>query len=206
MKLAIAVQHHPSRARLIPKLRRRLGVCEVVFDPDPASPHRSALRTYVECLRSFPEDATHLLVIQDDAWPCRRFRTRAKAFVAEHEEHLCALFVPNTGLIGRVMRRAVANGETSCELPPRTWAPTVALVWPRDAAESFLAFVDERYDVGRQRSDDGPVGAWRRRSRARVFAPVPSLVQHPDVVPSLMGRATAAHGRNRARVAVAYAD
>lgn len=181
----------------------RLGPCTVVLDPEPDHPVRSPLRTYLACLRAFPRGNTHLLIVQDDAWPCDDFRPQAEAFIAEHPESLCALFMPGGGAPGAAVRRALKARETVARLP-LTWTPTVALSWPQEAAESFLAYA-ARYDPDHTRGDDGPVGHWRLATRTwPVVAPIPSLVQHPDVEPSLFRPKAAARGRNRARIAARY--
>lgn len=203
MKLHVAIQHHPSRAALIPELVERLGGAEVVTDPDPEAKLPSALRTNLECIRRCPDDVTHLLVVQDDAWPCDDFRARAEPKIEEKPEAMIAFFMPGVGEHRRLMMRAHAAGEGWTRLPI-TWAPTVALCWPVDRAREFLAFAEERYDLTKQKGDDGPVGKYRERHKTEAWAVVPSLVQHPDVVPSLMGRTAAGHGRNRARLAAVY--
>ena len=174
--------------------------------PDPEPDHRvkSPLRTYLACLRSFPrENATHLLVVQDDTWPCDDFRAKAEAFISAHPEAMCALFMPGSGSPGAAVRRALKRSLTVAELPV-TWTPTVALSWPQEAAQSFLDFA-QQYDPNITRGDDGPVGTWRLTTRWPVVAPIPSLVQHPDLVESLFrGKGAAKAGRNRARVAACF--
>lgn len=164
---------------------------------------KSPLRTYLACLRAFPrENATHLLIVQDDAWPCDDFRPQAEAFIEAHPDAMCALFMPGSGAPGAAVRRALKRSLREATLPI-TWTPTVALSWPQEAAQSFLGFASQ-YDPNVTRGDDGPVGHWRLTSRWPVVAPIPSLVQHPDVEPSLFRPGKAARGRNRARIAAAF--
>lgn len=205
--LSVVVQHHPSRAALLPGLAA-LGEHEVVVDPDPDG-RRSAIRTYIECLRSLP--TSHRLVVQDDAVPHHDFRARAEAAVAERPDTLVALFVPGTGLHGVWMRLAAKEGATWQQLPPSAnWVPTVALVWPRDLAEAFVPFAEEHVARRRERGmgtlgDDPVVGAFRREHQLQVWATVPCLVEHPDHVESLVKRRSYA-GRYPARRAAVYAS
>jgi hypothetical protein len=83
------------------------------------------------------------------------------------------------------------------------WTPTVALSWPQEASESFLSYC-ERYDPYVRRGDDGPVGEWRHETRWPCFAPIPSLVEHPDLVKSLFRAGKGGTGLNRARKAAAF--
>lgn len=201
MKLSVAVQHHPLRAHLIEPLVARLGPCEVVTDPDPDSPVRSALRTYLLCLSQTPDEATHRLIVQDDAWPCDDFRARAEAAIAEHPDELTALFVPGVGAPGDAVKLAVRRSQPFTRLPV-AWTPTVALSWPAAHARAFVEFAATAFDH-RHQGDDGPVGKYRREAAVHCWAPVPSLVEHPDVEPSLFRRMPGQAGRNRARIAAA---
>jgi hypothetical protein len=202
VNVSVAVQHHPARAHLIDRLVERLGGAEVVTDPDPDGV-RSPYRTYVEALRRTPPGATHRLIVQDDAEPADGFRPRMLDAVATHPDRLVALFVPGSPPHRAAVLRAQKAGQSWVTLPP-TWVPTVALCWPVEMVALFLAWADTKYPDGTKRmGDDGPVGKWAQTIRTRAVAPIPSLVQHPDVEPSLIGR-RAAGGANRARVAVAF--
>lgn len=200
MSLAVLVQHHPSRAHLIPALRARLGDCRVVTDPNPDSPVRSALRCYLECIRQAPRSVSHVLIVQDDAWPCEDWRSLAETFIAAHPDVLVPLFIPGVGAPGAAVRRAVRSHSDEAHIGIG-WVPTVALSWPQEAAQSFLRYAEDRYDVERMRGDDGPVGAWRAESRIKCVGPVPSLIEHPDVEFSLFRGKPGRAGANRARVA-----
>jgi hypothetical protein len=203
--LSVCVQHHPSRAHLLPALLERIdGRVQVVSDPDPESRYRAPLRTYIECLRQWDDDATHRLIVQDDAWPCEGFLFLAEEAVAERPEVLVALFVPGLPSRRKQLAHALKKGERWVRLP-EGWTPTVALAWPRAHARAYCAFLLDRYDVARHRGDDGPVGAYRREAKLECWAVVPSLVEHPDVEVSLFGRKAAA-GANRARVAAFFRD
>jgi hypothetical protein len=177
----------------------------VVTDPDPDSRLVSPFRCYMECLARIPDDATHHLIVQDDALPCSNFRTRAEARISEHPDVLMPLFVAKAGENGRVYHKAADRGEKGVWLPPTTWCPTVALCWPVEQARAYREFAVAKWGP-RQQGDDSPVGIWRARTKARAWAPIPSLVEHPDVEPSLFRKGKAHAGRNKARVAVRFED
>lgn len=119
-------------------------------------------------------------------------------------EGLVAFFVPGTNAHGRGQKAAARTGRPYVRLVS-TWVPTVALCWPVARARAFVAFADAKYDVEKRGGDDAPVGVYRSRYRVDAWGAVPSLVEHPDVVPSLIGRPNHA-GKNRARVAAVLAD
>lgn len=200
---SIAIQHHPSRAHLLGALRARLGDCEVVRDPDPEGP-RSALRTYRLALARTPRDAEHRIIVQDDAWPVSEFRALAVAAIRERPEHLIAFFVPGLGQHRHAMKAAADRGEQWARLPRADFAPTVALCWPRELALDFVDWSEEKFP-GPQMGDDGPVGAYARARKLEVWATVPSLVEHPNTEPSLLGKPSKGSA-NRGRVAALYAD
>lgn len=213
MKLSIAVQHHPRRAELLPHLAAELGDHQVVTDPDPTAVYGSALGTYLECLRATPADASHQLIVQDDAIPCRGFRERAEAALLERPDELVAFFVPGRTLLYRLMVAEYQRGGRWLQLPGSlNWTPTVALAWPADLARAFVP-EGERMIAARAargmgtHADDPYVGQWRKHLKLPVWATVPCLVQHPDVAqslyrPDLRPRA----GANRARVAALFVD
>lgn len=206
VKPSICIQHHPSRAALLPPLLAMLPDVEVVTDPEPDA-HPCPLRCYLECLARTPEDATHRVVIQDDAILCDSFMPRMMAVLAERPDALVPLFVPGSSPHLGQVNAARAKGEDWAWLIP-AWVPTVALAWPADLAARFWEVeMGKRGTLAGQRrcGDDGPVGSWVQRTKPRVnvWAPLPSLVDHPDVVESLIGRKAAA-GKNPARVAAFF--
>jgi FAD/FMN-containing dehydrogenase len=203
VRLSVAVQHHPSREHLLPALVAALGPgTEVVSDPDPLGP-RSALRTYRLALAGTPPEATHRLVVQDDAQPAADWRARAEAAIAERPEELIAFFVPGAGRQRDAMLSAEHRGEAWARLArDGQWTPTVALCWPVAEAADFLAWSEETFP-GPQESDDSIVGAWVRKRKRWVWATVPSCIEHPNTEPSLFGKPSKGSA-NRGRVAATF--
>lgn len=197
--LSIAVQHHPLRAHLIQPLLERVGGFDLVTDPDPDG-IRNPMRTYRVCLRRTPEHATHRLVLQDDAWPCRDFHARAEAALAEHPDSLVCFFIPGAagGGRNRVLRAALAR-ERWAQIGAGGWVPVIAVGWPAALIEPFLEFSEFPRNVA-NRSDDELLTRFVKANRLEVWATVPSLVEHPDIEESLIGRQNGA-GKIRSRVA-----
>lgn len=201
MKLAVLVQHHPSRADLLPPLLERLPGAEVVSDPEPEV-WGNALRTYRECLRRAPADATHVLVFQDDAWPCEGFRALAEGALSERPDDLICFFTPGSqGLRGPILR-AAKQGEHWARVRTGAWVPTVATSYPAEIAAEFLERIS-RPRFLRERGDDGPLTQFCRLRKLTPWATVPCLVQHADWAESLTGLKTS-QGRNPARTAALY--
>lgn len=204
MKVAVRVQHHRSRADLIPPLLARLaGFDDVQVATDPGGPKPSSWRTHRLCLESVPDDATHLLAIQDDAIPCDGFAEKALAAIEQHPARIVVFFVPGFGHLTRRMQLARRQKLAFVDLLGGSFVPVVCLAYPADVAREIPGFADaRRMPVGR--ADDAVVGTYARAHRQFPVATVPSLVEHDDTVPSAMGMKTRPGQRHR--VAALFAD
>ena len=202
MRVQTVVQHHPSRSHLLPGLLAGLPTgATIVTDPEPQK--RSPWATYLACLRTLNDDATHLLIVQDDAQPCLNFAKAVDLAARKRPSDPLVLFTPGHGNLRRVILAACQQDERYAILPTlNTFIPAVAVIWPRWCVESILRFEDERPFTA-SNADDGALGKWAATIGARVMATVPSLVEHPDMERSLVGR-LAMGGRNPARIAACF--
>ncbi len=186
MNLATRVQHHPSRAHLLDALLPRLDGLAPQVITDPGGKQRSTWRTHRLCLESVPDDATHLLCVQDDAWPCNGFAAAVRAAIDERPDRILCLFVSGIGHIARAVGLARKRGERWMDMPPISYVPVVAVVYPAEHARAIPAFADKRrVSVGR--TDDAVIAMYTRAHRVAVSAPLPSLVEHLDGEPSILG-------------------
>lgn len=200
MKLSIAVQTHELREPLARELAEMIGGdVELVLDPEPHG-KPSPWRTYREALETTPAGATHRLVIQDDAYPCRSFRPAVEQVIAARPDRLIVLFV--SGRLEAAVMRACQAGQRWLELGGAHWCPVVAAVWPVELIPPLLEYVD------RQRreftADDEIIGKFLRVTKRNAIATVPSLVEHPDDVESLKGNAVSRTKKNVLRVAACF--
>lgn len=202
-RISVAIQHHPSRAELLPPLwsaLRGLDV-EVVADPDPAGTP-NPWRCYRECLARTPAWATHRLVIQDDAEPCVGFAEAARAAVLARPAAPIAFFVGGApGDACMAIRQAAAAGRSWIDLSPWQWFPAVAAVWPSEIVARLLEWsADPQVEQTLTRADDAVLAKFLQVEKIWPLATVPSLVEHPDIVPSVIGRRAWA-GKDTNRVA-----
>lgn len=145
-------------------------------------------------------------MIQDDAELCRSFDLVVPRVARARPDAIVALYV---GGIPRTSRDAIFS---ACErdqpfaiLNPGSLLPTVALLWPTSVIASVLAWVDVQRWPPKFTADDEILGRAARALGIPVVATVPSLVQHPDVVPSVSGnRWRSMAGRNPNRVAACF--
>ncbi len=190
VRLAVVIQTHPARAELLAALVAFLLPTRVLVAVDPEPEGRaSALRSYIAALEKLPSWASHLCVLQDDALPCRGFVEGASAAIRARPDSPIAFFVAGQPLdLAYKVRCAVDRGETFVELPTRRYAPAVALAWPRELVPGFLEYVEAQKWPAQFGADDEAIGRYLREQGAPLLATVPSLVEHPDVVPSLVGK------------------
>lgn len=201
MNLACRIQHHPSRAHLIPTLTERLDGLDPIVVEDPGGRDKGTWRSHRACLESLPDDATHLLVVQDDSIPCDGFAAKIRACIEEHPSAIIAAFTPGVGHLLRQFWQAQKRGDRYLTLPPNnTFVPVLCTVYPRHHAEEIPRFTAaRRMSVGR--ADDGVVSTYARANRVPVLLTVPCLCDHDDSIPSIMGMP---HGRGHShRVAAA---
>lgn len=182
----------------------RATEAQIVLDPDPDGV-RSPWRTYRAALESTPHFATHRLILQDDVTLCRDFLEVATRAITAQPERLISFFV---GGLPREHARMVLRGcerdLSWAELDCKRWTPALALAWPVEMIRPFLDFVDRKeWPEAALRADDEIIGKFMRHENLLPLATVPSLVEHEDVVPSLIGRRHRA-GRDSSRVAACF--
>lgn len=202
MNVSIAVQHHPARAD---QLARFDGLpVEIVADPDPGGQLRNPWRTYHRALELCPSNVTHRVVLQDDVTVCEGFLGLLDGALTERPDALVALFVPWTlRRAGQDYMRACARRASWCQLARNEWVPVVALAWPVPLLHRFLEWADSNgFPPDKRRADDAIVGRFVRSvPGVECWATIPSLVEHPDDVPSLIGNR---HGGPKPRSAICW--
>ncbi len=191
ISVALRIQHHPSRAHLIPRLLERLSGFDdvaVVADPDPTG-RSDTWRTHRACLEAMPAAASHLLVMQDDALPRDGFAEKIAYGIAVHPESVLLAFVPGFSRERVALMKAHAAKERYVLFRVAAFVPTVAIVYPRAVVDGLLAWVDsrvkDRYRRPMQGADDGIVANFFRLTRIHPLALVPCAVEHDETVPSV---------------------
>lgn len=185
--LNVIVQAHPERAELAEGLLGCLGTGEIVYDPDPDTGVKSPWRTYQACIQRGVELGGPFLVIQEDVIVCDNFVAGVERAVAAQSHNPLAFFVPaKPPAYTNAIYRAHEAGSSWAELPTGTWAPVVALAWPVALAERLLGWMESARIPPAWRADDEIVGRFIYDVDVPILATVPSLVEHPDTVRSVM--------------------
>lgn len=168
-------------------------------------------RGYKQCLEA-PFDGTHVAILQDDVIPCRNFVPALDLIAEANPDNPVCLFTPGLPLRSTpALSKARGKRQSYCDLHTHDLLPVVAVLWPREKTHEVLTWAAEhplRLPGGPEaRSDDACCGRWMRYTRQRVRATIPSLVQHPDDVPSTVPRRETrmqkrvSNGKDRGRVA-----
>lgn len=205
-QVSFAIQAHPLRTEMAGALARRIGgEVEVVMDPDPDAPFRSPWRTFRHLFLTTPPGATHRAQMQDDALPCDGYRRAVEAAVEVVPDRLLVFFVAGTPYMHKSkVLDACQRDETWAELyTGGVWCPVIATCWPVEMALDMVEWNDAQGFPEKFVSDDERVGRYLDASGHKPWASVPSLVEHEDVVASLIGRRNMA-GEDPDRVAACF--
>jgi len=189
--ILVRVQSHPARRDLRKRLIDGLqGLWWEIHEhsSEPPNPWEG----YKECLTLSHASVSHLCVIQDDAIVCKDFAQALQRVVEMQGEKPVCLFIP--GVRNGTYRdaiRALKRREPFVRVNPYDFVPVVGMVWPIDKIDHFLSWAETAELPGIRkpwRSDDAVVGSWSRFTKQEVLACLPSIVDHPNDVPSLIGR------------------
>lgn len=207
--LVARIQAHPSRRELAESLALDLAdlPTEISYhSSDPPSPwagYQLALQSGLQT------EATHILVIQEDAKICRNLAGTLLAIAKAKPDDPVSLFlswlpVPEK----RDALQAMIDGRRYIRSIAHAFCPVVAILWPVGAAADFLAWTSSGVKLpnhhGLVASDDAVLARWRQRCERTIWITVPSLVEHPDTNLSVKGRQNALWGKDRGRIALQW--
>lgn len=197
------VQGHPSRDQNYLRAALSPLPTEVLLHssdpPDPWSGYRACLSDLPEC--------SHVLVVQDDALPCKNFVPALEQVAARWPSNPVCLFLGAApASTAALARRATIRkpGTRYVPLGPTSFMPLVAVLWPRAKAQEFLRWASTSRKI--TRADDGNAGRWRNSTKQEVMVTVPSLVQHNDFIVSVKGGRQHRFGAESWRQAILLAE
>lgn len=197
----VRIQHRAGRDGPLERLLANLPpAVEVVTDDEEGL---NPWRGYRKCMSDAP-DTGHLAILQDDTIVCRNFMPALERIAAANQDTVVALFMSkhpkrthNAALLSYGRSRYVTlHRQDLCHV--------VALLWPVEKTRSFIKWVDEspaRLRGAAFQSDDATVSRWMQLTNERIRATVPSIVQHPDDVPSIVNAHRPRAGADAGRVA-----
>ncbi len=177
------IQAHPTRAHCHERLVRLLEPLTaelLVHSSDPPDPWAN----YRRCL-DYDGEASHLVVVQDDAIPAAGFADAAVRIAERHPDDPVCLFMGAMPASTAALVRRAKPDVRYIPLNLSSFMPLVCVLWPTQVAREFLDWSSTAR--GMTRADDGNASRWLRATRTQVMVSVPSIVQHDDGEPSVKG-------------------
>jgi hypothetical protein len=180
MTLAVVVVSHPARSDAALYLAAQVGGALVVDDG------RGEWATHERALEwAAGQDASHALVVQDDAVPVPRMLDHARAAVDAYPDGPIGLYVgrsrPRAAQVQRAVEQADLVGASWLEADSLLWG--VATIFPTADLPGLLEWCRRAALPYDQR-----IGLWYRRQRRPVRYAWPSLVDHADGPSLIPGR------------------
>ncbi|MBB6036193.1 hypothetical protein [Phytomonospora endophytica] len=150
----------------------------IAFDPRPEGPP-SAMATAQRAWASYSPNATHHLVIQDDATIPDGFEEALRRAIAWHPDRVFNLWQEWTARAGQAVRLATFAGTSWAPIPIDT-VVAVAAVMPTSLVPDLLEYLPTHPDD----RDSRALFEFLRTRGEIALTTAPSLVQH-DTPPSL---------------------
>ncbi|SFD14356.1 hypothetical protein [Streptomyces aidingensis] len=183
VSLSVAVMAHPKRRHFVAELTAALDVeAPVVWDE-----RNDRWDTGRRSLLAHDPQASHHLVVQDDAVVCRDLAAAAARAAEAAGERPVALYTgrvrPYRARVAQAIEGARAAGATWLEMEGPWWG--VALVIPTAHIPDLVAWGDGRPDVPNY---DKRIARWYGHQGIACWYSIPSLVDHRSVAenPSLV--------------------
>lgn len=179
--LSVAVMAVPERRAMVEELLASLGpwfpAVRVIYDEDLAGCWATAKRAW----QAYPQNATHHLVLQDDALPCRDFLAGAAKACSFRPHH------PITYTCWRetLMNKALAQGVSWIETPDGVYGQATSL--PTWMIPRLMKWEEATMDPACHH-DDARIARYCIDHTIPIYATVPALVQHGAPSDSLLGQ------------------
>lgn len=174
MTVSVSIMAHPDREAFIPELHERLGVKAPVVWDEKQDRWDTGMRAMLE----YDPDATHHLVIQDDALPCRDLIAgleRAAPYIPPTSPMV--LYIgkvrPFRETIQRMVDQAGDVHVSWMVMSAVNWGPGILV--PVDTLPEMIEYCDLwRRDVNYDRR----ISRFFEKDKRDCFYPWPSLVEH----------------------------
>lgn len=200
-KVPIRIQHRPGRdeglERLLPLLPPDV---EVITDHGEVN---NPWRGYKLCLSDLPTEG-HVAVLQDDAIVSINFAEALERIAAANPATVVALFCSKAPKRTYNMASLRYGRSRYVDTHLQDLVHVVGILWPVAKAEEFMQWCLGNPNRIRGRdfqSDDATVTRWMQLTRQQIRVTVPSIVEHPDDLPSIVNSHRPRAGGDSGRVA-----
>lgn len=168
---------HPAREEQARELAASLPELDPAVVVDDTEPGRGNLGNALRAWAAVGEDATHHLVLQDDAIPCDDFAALVHRAVSARPADAISLFC-EWGSRSATLVRVAARRGWGWARAVDMYTPSPGLVLPRGAALAFAATESDPRDAGG--ADDLALADFLRRGGIENVVTVPNLLEHDD--------------------------
>lgn len=162
------------------------------------------MRGYRLCLTDLPE-AGHVAVIQDDCTVSRNFVEACELIADSNPDIPVSLFLSKFPRRTHNMALLKYGKTRYVDTHSQDLVHVCGILWPVHKAREFTDWIDENPKKIRgealSTSDDANVTRWMQLTKQRIRCSIPSIVQHPDDVPSIVNQAKVKGGADSARTA-----
>lgn len=170
---------HEKRRHLIPKLCKRLGVTEDAVTWDHIGCRWDTGRRSLLAYQDTP-DATHHLVIQDDAVPAKDLVRAVEHWIPKLPESVLCLYAGRVREFRQILNRHRPPAPSWLQMRKINWG--VALVFPVQHIKPIVAYGDRRVEM---ENYDMRISEWCVLNDVPVLYPYPSWCNH-ETTPSLV--------------------
>jgi hypothetical protein len=192
--ISVSIMAHPKREQWIPTLVDKIDAdVTVVWDR-----HNDRWDTGRRSLLAYHKDATHHLVVQDDALVCRDLVAGLTVAATHSKDHPVGLYTgnirPQHAAVARQLAAAREQGSAWWHGEGPWWG--VGIMLPTKHIPGLLRWADRQTHVANY---DMRISRWYRRRQLDCWYTVPSLVnhRHGPTNPSLVAGRTALNRRAR---------
>lgn len=201
--ILIRIQHRAGRTEPLKRLLRNLPPAGVEVIEDSGEPP-NPLRGYLLCLEKLPDDG-HLVIIQDDAIVSRNFLPALERIATANPNTPVSLFLSRTPRRTHNLALLRYGRSRYVTTHQQDLVHVVGILWPVQKAREFNDWVEGNplKIRGEQltTSDDAVLTRWMKLTGQIIRCTVPSIVEHPDDVPSVVNQAKVSGGADRGRTA-----
>lgn len=163
IKLSISLMAHPDREHYIPYLKKQLGDVPVSWERG-----RGIWDTCKRAWLLHDREATHHVVIQDDAIVTDDFIEKAKDVIERYPENTAHIFF----IADRAKRYAVLHKDEPGFFTHKIYNE-VAICLPTARIMPMLKWCDRL-----KMDTDKSISRYCQRHRIKIYNPMPSLIEH----------------------------
>lgn len=172
-KLSVVIMAHPNRKDWVPDLQNRLNGAEVIWDEK-----NSRWDTGRRALLAHDPDATHHLVVQDDAVLSKNFLNSCRALIKHSDDFPVALYMgaSSPGYRRRAHTAQVRGNPWFLAAGPR-WG--VAVIIPVSHIPDLVEWCDAENST--EAYDGKMTRYYEQKLKSSCLYTMPSLVDHREV-------------------------